>query len=200
MRRIALPIFAAGLLLSSCVFGPRGEPKYFVLNPGEPPSMKAMRTSETVSVNFVDIGAPYSSAGFVYRLNDDRWEVDPYNQFLVSPAEMMTSVLRNWIQESQLYGNVAIPGEGGGQTFIIDCDVMELYGDFQDPSSPKAVMKFEIQVFKRQPNGRDLVLRKTFSQSIPFSQRTPQALVDAWNEGLRISLDQLLGALAGTVR
>lgn len=193
------PVIAM-LLLGGCALGPRPEVRSFLLDPGQPPQMKSVATNAAASVTFVDVGAPFSSPGFVYQLSADRWEVDPYNQFLVSPADMFTSILRNWVRESGLYGSVALPDEGGGQEYVIDCDVTELCGDFRNPTKPTAILKMDAQVFRRTPNGRELVLDRTFEQSVPFEERRPQALVDAWNEALRLNLETLLGALAEKAR
>jgi Uncharacterized protein conserved in bacteria len=193
-------LVVTALLLSGCMTGPRPETRSFLLDPGQPPKMESLATGATASVTFVDVGAPFSSPGFVYQLSADRWEVDPYNQFLVSPADMFTGILRQWIRESGLYRSIALPDEGGGQMFVIDCDVTGLCADFQDRTKPRAILRMEVQVFRRTPNGRELVLDRTFDQSISFEDRRPQALVDAWNEALRLNLEALLGALAAKAR
>jgi uncharacterized lipoprotein YmbA len=188
-----LVTFAAG-----CSFTPAPKPQYFLLDPGKPVSMKSLRPSDSpanAAVSFVDVAAPFASDGFVYRVSPGTWETDPYNQFLVSPADMMTSIIRNWTRESGLYGDVALPGAGGGQDYLIDCDLTEIYGDFRNPSAPRAVLTIEAQVFHRTDKGRDMVLRKTFTQSVRIASRTPAALIEAWNEALRVELSQLLRAL-----
>lgn len=199
MNRAAFSTLAGLVLLTAgCAFKPAPKPDYFLLDPGKPVSMKAIRPSNvpaTAAVSFVDVAAPFASDGFVYQVSAGRWETDPYNQFLVSPADMMTSIIRNWTRESGLYGDVAVPGAGGGQDYLIDCDLTEIYGDFSNPSEPRAVLTIEAQVFRRTDKGRDVVLRKTFTQSVRIASRTPAALVEAWNEALRVELSQLLRAL-----
>lgn len=199
MNRAAASTLACLLVLAAgCSFTPPPQPRYFLLDPGKPVSMKALRPSDSAAnaaVSFVDVAAPFASDGFVYQVTPGTWETDPYNQFLVSPADMMTSIIRNWTRESGLYGDVAVPGAGGGQDYLIDCDLTELYGDFSNPSAPRAVLTIEAQVFHRTDKGRDMVLRKTFTQSVRIASRTPAALVDAWNEALRVELSLLLRAL-----
>lgn len=198
MKRSAL-LFALTAALAACSsFNPPPKPQYFALDPGHAPSMKSLRpagNTATASVSFVDVAAPFASDGFVYRTSAHRWEVDPYNQFLVSPADMMTSILRNWLRGSGLYGEVAATGIGGGQDYVVDCNLTELYGDFQNPNAPVAILKLEAQVLRLTDKGRVVVLRKTFSHEVPFGERTPAALVEAWNEALRVELNELLRAL-----
>ncbi|MGH8045849.1 MAG: ABC-type transport auxiliary lipoprotein family protein [Chthoniobacterales bacterium] len=197
MKRAAFFALIA-LIVSGCSTAPRAKPEYFMLSPGKPASMQALKPAGgavTASVSFVDVAAPFAADGFVYRVSDDRWETDPYNQFLVSPADMMTSIIRNWTRESGLYGDVAMPGAGGSQEYVIDCDLTELYGDFRNAGKPEAVVTIEAQVFHNTDNGRVLLLRKTFSERVPVAARTPVALVNAWSEGVREELSQLLRAI-----
>jgi uncharacterized lipoprotein YmbA len=194
----ALIFATAALLAAGCSSAPKAKPEYFMLNPGKPASMQALKpsgTGATASVSFVDVAAPFASDGFVYRVSDARWETDPYNQFLVSPADMMTSIVRNWARGSGMYGDVAMPGAGGTQEYLIDCDLTELYGDFRNPGKPEAVVTIEAQVFHTTDKGRLLLLRKIFTQRVGVADRTPAALIGAWNEGLRVELSELLGAI-----
>jgi len=200
MKRLAAFVLIA-LAACGCSFTPPPTPHYYMLNPGKPASMKALRPageSATASVSFVDVAAPFASDGFVYRISDGKWETDAYNQFVVSPADMMTSILRNWTRDSGLYGDVAMPGAGGKQDYLIDCDLTELYGDFQNPTQPEAVMTIEAQVFHNTKDGRVLLLRKTFTERQPVAARTPEALITAWNDALRIELNQLLRAIGSS--
>lgn len=200
MRKIAIPALAV-LLATGCSSTPKAKPEYFLLNPGKPVSMKALKPSgvgATASVSFVDVAAPFASDGFVYRVTGDRWETDPYNQFLVSPADMLTSIVRNWMRDSGLYGDVAMPGAGGTQEYLIDCDLTELYGDFRNMANPEAVMTIEAQVFRNTDKGRVLVLRKTFTRRVDVAERTPGMLVDAWSEAARMELSELLGAIGSS--
>lgn len=198
-RRAAFIPLLAALALAGCAFRPAPKPEYFVLDPGRAPSLRSMQSSvdaPTASVSFVDVAAPFAADGFVYQTSDHLWEVDPYNQFLVSPADMMTSVIRNWVRDSGLYASVAEPAAGGGQDYFVDCDLTELYGDFRNPAAPVAVLTLDVQVFHRTDRGRVVVLRKRLTRSQPVAERRPGALVDAWNEALRVELNQLLRALA----
>ncbi len=195
MNRLILPALCA-VALAACSFHAPPQPRYFVLDPGRPPSMRALQSPPaTATVSFVDVAAPFASDGFVYQTSDHHWEVDPYNQFLVSPADMMTSVLRNWTRSSGLFGSVAEAGAGGGQEYYIDCDLAELYGDFRNPLAPTATLTLDVQVFHQTDKGRLAILRQRFTRSVPVASRTPAALADAWNEALRVELNQLLRTL-----
>jgi uncharacterized lipoprotein YmbA len=201
MTRRAPFLLLAGCLalLAACGSNPPPKPEYFVLDPGKPASLRAMRSGEApavASISFVDVAAPFAADGFVYQTGPHRWEVDPYNQFLVSPADMLTSILRTWTRESGLFGEVVMPGAGGGHDYYIDCDVTEIYGDFQSPFSATARLTLQVQVFRQTDKGRVVVLQKKLSQTQPVAARTPQALVAAWNEALRIELNQLTRAIA----
>jgi ABC-type uncharacterized transport system auxiliary subunit len=111
---------------------------------------------------------------------------------------MMTSIVRNWARGTGLYGDVAMPGAGGSQEYLIDCDLTELYGDFRNLTRPEAVATIEVQVFRNSEKGRVLMLRKTFTQRQPVAERSPGALVDAWNEAVRVELNELFRAIGNS--
>ncbi len=182
------------VVLTGCSILPRSKPRDFLLDPGAPPSFSAMRSKSTIAVDFVDVATPFAGGGFVYRVSNSGWETDAYNRFLIGPAQMTTSILRNWLTESQLFREVSTPGDGGGQTYLLNAGVTELYGDFQNPFAPVAVMTMRFQVVRA--NSRQIVMQTTFTQTVPVSARTPEALIEAWNEALRMNLTALLKAAA----
>lgn len=187
----------AGLLwLNACANRPQETIRYYSLDPGKPPSLRAMGNNATAAVAYVDVTGPFAANGFVYQLAGGRWETDSYHQFLVSPADMLTGVIRTWVRDSGYYRFVAEPTAEGGQDDLIRVAVSELAGDFRNPAAPRAVVALQVQVLRRKPEGRVVVLSRSFRQSVPFKERTPEALVAAWNEALRLGLSEMMRALA----
>jgi len=180
---------AAVLALSSCSFmAVRSSSQTFLLDPGAPP--RAARTiGGDVQVGFVDVSSPYSLGNFQYRLTESDWETDPYNRFLTSPQEMMTGVIRSWLEKSRSFSTVVIPGSGAVPDFVIQCEVTAMLIDFRDPGSPSAVIRMKVLVTRASNSGPpEVVLRDTFDSRSPVTDRTPEAFVDAWNLALRKSM------------
>lgn len=196
MRFSRVMMLLAGMALVGCAGFERNVPASFLLDPGDPPSFAGMRRSGTVAVNFVDVGLRSAAGGFVYKISATEWEIDPYNGFLIAPSQMMTSVVRQWVSESGQFSSVAVAGDPGGQEWVIRCSVSELYGDFQLPGSPEAVLTMGVQLFRNQGGELTLVSDGTFERRVPVAERRPQALVEAWNVALREVLTELSRTLA----
>ncbi len=182
-------------LVAGCALGPRPETKFYALDPGPAPSLRALGGNATAAVNYVEVAAPFAGSGFVYQLAGGRWETDPYHQFLAAPADLFTGMLRKWVRDSGYYRFVAEPVGQGGQDDLIEASLVELAGDFREPSAPRAVVALRVQVFRRTADGRVVVLDRTFRQSVPVSGRTPEALVTGWNEAVRLAFSEMLRAL-----
>lgn len=196
-RLLALTLLAAaGLGLPACSFmDVRSPSQTFVLAPGAPPRA-AKPVQASVSVDFVGVSSPYSTGNFQYRLTDSDWETDPYNRFLSSPQEMMTGVIRSWLEKSKAFSTVRLPAAGGTADFQIQCDVTALFIDFRDAANPSAVVAMEFRVTRATTDGApDVVLRKSFESRSSVAARTPEAFVDAWNRALRDNLLSFSSAL-----
>jgi ABC-type uncharacterized transport system auxiliary subunit len=195
LRSISCLIGVAGaVLLASCGTVPKTPTRTFILDPGAP--AKTATLPGAASVAFVDVGAPFASGQFQYRLGQSQWEADPYNRFLLSPSEMFTGILRTWLRDSRQFQSVALPGGGGGQAYLFAAEVVDLYVDFQNPEAPRAVLTLMIKVTHRMGEGKtDVILRRQFSASEPVVARTPDAFVTAWNGALRSVLQNVTAAL-----
>ncbi len=196
MKVTTLALMLATVLASGgcAMLASRPTPQTFLLVPGKPPVVKTSKGS--VSVSFVDVSAQFGAGNFQYRLSDADWETDPYNRFLSSPQEMMTSILRTWLGDSRQFSAVLLPGEGGAANLRVDTEVAELYIDFRNPDFPQAVVTMEIAVHRLVDSGvQSELLKRTFTARTPVVARTPEAFVAAWEGALRQNLLSLTAAL-----
>jgi len=200
--KCVLPMLAFLVLaLASCSHAPEAKPKYFLLDPGKPVSLEALQSITSpvsASATSVHVSAPFATDGFVYHVSTSQWDVDAYNQFLVPPSDMLTSILRSWLRDA---GFPAHPPESkgkGDRSFVIDCRVTEFYGDFRNLGAPRAVLSMDVQISMKTPQG-PVTIQKSFTKSVAVSHRTPGALVDAWNEALRAELMEILRVLGSEI-
>ncbi|MGC1480552.1 MAG: hypothetical protein WA771_08605 [Chthoniobacterales bacterium] len=184
------------LTLVGCGSTQRPGPAKFLLDPGTPPSFAGLQRQGTLAVNFVNVDLRAADGGFLYKVSATQWETDPYNGFLIAPSQMMTSIIRQWISDSQQFRSVAIGGSPGGQDWVLRFTVTELYGDFQSSFDPKAVISLEMRLFRNTASKLVLVSEGTYERQISVSARTPSALVDSWNAGLREILTEVSRNLA----
>lgn len=179
-----LSLMASALMIAGC--GPKSyEKQYYMLDTRRSASAVAGDNSNLVQVHRFTVASAYNSKSFIYRMGEFEYESDFYNEFLVSPGAMITEKTRNWLSESGLFGRVLAPGDGLAPTHVIDGNVIALYGDFREKSSPRAVM--EVRIFLSETETRSesgIVFGNTYKSSIGFESREPAALVAAYDRCL----------------
>jgi uncharacterized lipoprotein YmbA len=201
MKHVLPTIGFLALALASCSHAPEAKSKYFALDPGKPVSLQALQSiTEPVSASatYVHVSAPFASDGFVYQVSPYQWDVDAYNQFLVPPSDMLTSILRSWLRDAGFPASLPESKGKDDRSFVIDCRVTEFYGDFRNLAAPRAVLSMDVQITRKTPQG-PLTIQKSLTKSVAVSQRTPGALVDAWNEALRAELTEILRVLGSEI-
>jgi cholesterol transport system auxiliary component len=173
------------LLCFGCVSLERSYPekRYFVIevkdarsgNPGD---------GEILSLSNFHISPRYADRGFIYRTSETEYESDFYNQFLSSPAVMITEETRKALAASAKFKYVVGPTSPLTANYVLEGSINSLYGDFRKPSSPAAVLEIEIFLHNENPANPGIVLQKRYMKSVPLSERSPEALVRGWSEAL----------------
>lgn len=195
-----LSIFSALALLalcSGCVSLEKAYPdkRYFVLetSPQEDPANPTV--NETLQVSNIRVSPRFADRGFIYRISAAGYESDFYNQFLVSPASLITEEIRKSLIGSQLFKYVISPSSPLQPSYVLDGAVNALYGDFRDTDSPRAVLEIEFFLTSEIPAKPGILMQKRYAKSIPLSARSPEALVQGWNQALQEILISLVADL-----
>lgn len=185
MTRRIFSCFCVGIyvwlaMLSGCGSQQAYNKKYYVLSAiRETKSIKAENDS-ILEVRHFTIDSAFSGKGLVYRIGEFEYESDFYNEFLVSSDAMVTEKVRNWLSASGISRRVLDPGSYVDPTHVIEGNVIALYGEFRDKSTPTAVM--EIRVFLLEmKTGKDpvIVFGKTYKSSVALESKSPGILVSA---------------------
>jgi hypothetical protein len=191
-----LAVALAGCSLSR----PELKREEFLLHVGGP-TLPPPKDAPVLSVRFFQVSSEFENREFVYRLAVDRWESDFYHIFALSPAEMLTGLVREDLARSGLVKEVAIPGLGPSRSWRLQGFVTELYADFRDLDNPRAVIGLQISVFPAGSGYRSVpVFNKTYRREAAFSERRPQALVLAWNRAAAELLAELRKDLSVVLR
>lgn len=138
----------------------------------------------------------YEGKSFVYRKGGLNYESDYYNEFLVSPASLVTEEVRQDLARSGLFQHVVDPGSQLDFTHSLEGTVSELYGDYRDAGAPKAALEMEFLLVGAASTHPDIVFQKKYRREVTIIKRSPEALVTGWNEALRQIMVDLRGDLA----
>jgi uncharacterized lipoprotein YmbA len=125
----------------------------------------------------------------VYRTGQVTYEQDYYNTFLVSPEDQIDEFLNQWFISSGLFA--CLPN---AETLTLEPHLDILYTDFQEKTSPEAVVQFHIRVtrFDQSCSCPVVLLNKTYTANTPLSAKP--AAGDIVN-GLNAALTQILQEL-----
>ena len=185
MGALGFTLLAASFLLFGCVSVERSYPDkhYFVLDISLKESPQDPADTGILQMASARVSPRYADRNFVYRRSDTRFESDFYNQFLISPAALVTEELRRELSQAGLFKFVVGSANPLAPTHTMETMVNTLYGDFRDLKAPKAVIEMEFFLTQEaSPSG--IVFHKLYQRIVPVQERNPEALVRGWNQGL----------------
>lgn len=188
---LCLSLVASAMLITGC--GAKSyEKQQFLLDARRAPSTTVNSQKNVVEVRRFTIDPAFSAKGLTYRKGEFEYESDFYNEFLITPDAMVTEKVRNWLSQSGLARRVLDPGSYVGPNYVLEGNVISLYGDFRAKSSPKAVMEIRVFLLEMQ-TGADpaIVFGKTYESSVGIESEGPNSLVGAFN----LCLVEILGDL-----
>jgi ABC-type uncharacterized transport system auxiliary subunit len=155
----------------------------------------ARPTARMLRVRDVHIAKPFDSANFVYKVGESRFTTDYYNGFVAEPDQLLTGELVNWLAASGEFGSVVQEGSTADYQLALESNVTALYADYTNNRSPQAVMELKVFVIEDAPSAAKVIFQKTYRETEPLSDNTPDKLVRGWDEAYRRILTHLLADL-----
>lgn len=184
-------------LASGCVGLEKNYPdkRYFVLEVNRNANPSNPSGNGVLQVANIRVSPRYEDKGFVYRTSGSGYESDFYNQFLVSPAALLSEELRKGLAQAQIFRHVINASSQLEPTHVLEGVVDALYGDFRDSGAPKAVLEMEFFLRKESASKAEIIADKRYVKAVAVNGRTPEALVRGWNEALNEIVAMLIADL-----
>jgi ABC-type uncharacterized transport system auxiliary subunit len=138
------------------------------LAPGAPGEAAQRPFGAAVYIAPVSVAEPFSGRSLVVRQSDVGFEVDPYAEFVASPASMWTDAVRSWLDAHRLFERVLPFDSGADASLTLEANLLEAFADRrpgQVPSS-RVVIRF-LLIENRAPNR--VLLDRTFSRAEPVT-------------------------------
>jgi cholesterol transport system auxiliary component len=197
---LGLSLVASAMVIAGCS-AKSYEKQQYLLDAQRAPSTVAGEHKNIVEVRRFTVDPAFSTKGLTYRKGQFEYESDFYNEFLIAPGEMVTEKVRNWLSASGLSRRVLDPGSYVDPTYVLEGNIIAIYGDFRAKSSPKAVM--EIRVFlldMKTAADPAIVFGKTYKSSVGIESEGPAGIVSALDRCLVEILTGLEKDLAERLR
>ncbi len=149
-----------------------------------------------LQVNKAFVAAPYHEKSLVYRIGDNEYTTDYYQEFLVSPSQMITELTVDWLRTSGAWPRVHHAGAATAGR-VLDLTVLALYGDYRQADSQQVVvhLRTAFSSVDTDDNIRSL-LEKDYVARVNIKDRQARTLV----AGMNRALEQVLGKLAADLR
>ncbi len=121
---------------------------YYLLHVPAPKDDAAPAHRFAIRVTGFEVAPPFADNSLVYRLGDERYESDFYNEFFVAPRSMITSRVTEWLTARRIFSTVLSPSSTLDAPYSMEGLVNAMYGDFRNSAEPSAV--FSMQAFITQ--------------------------------------------------
>lgn len=188
---------ALALALASCSFTQAPASKRaFLLDPRPPAATAAPADAPVLRVNRFVVAQPFDAKGLVYRIGEQRYELDYYNEFLAFPATMITENTVRHLAAAGLYRSVVPMGSSVDSRIVLEGAVTSLHGDLRGGATGDAAVLAVRFLLAREDAGGAVLYDKLIERRIPVRERSADALVAALDR----ALEEILQALAADLR
>ncbi len=189
---LTLLLFSAGCSLSR----PALVKHYYLLDIAPKPADTPPAHAAAIKVTGFEVAAPFADRSLVYRMDQERYEADFYDEFFVLPRAMVTSKVVEWLTVRRIFGTTLPPSSGLDAAYAIEGLVIEMYGDLRKKGEIDAV--FTVQVFVSQSGAvdRSIPLERTYGHRV----RVPDGGAEAISKGLSQAFQQCLMDLESDLR
>lgn len=183
---------------SGCLTRPALHRDQFLISAVALPRSAQPVVDDVVSLAGVVVAPSFSGRQFVYRMTDAAYEVDSYAGFLVPPDRMFGTAARESWRRAGIFRDVLEPESRQLAGRTIEMSVLELYGDFRQPTEPAAVLTIRFVLTERKASGTAQPVVREFTRKIRLSERTAAAVAQGWQKGFGEILSDWNKEIAGS--
>ena len=194
----SLSLYSLLLLNAGCVdlSRPALAKHYYLLETSPKPSDTPPAHAAALRVTGVEISAPFSERSMVYRLEQERYESDFYNEYFVAPRAMITSKLVEWLTVRRVFATTLPPSSTLDASYAIEGQVTALYGDLRDKTKTAAVFGMQVFVTDMRSPEKSILLERACAEQVPVPDRS----ADAISKGLSQALQRCFAELEADLR
>jgi uncharacterized lipoprotein YmbA len=173
------------------------EKSFYRIQAGSQMAVQKVPGGKTLMVKRFSIAPEFETNAFVYQLTPTQFATDYYNNFIVSPARMITDAVKEDLWASPLFSPIT------SQTmedvrFQLRGKIIAFLGDIQDTKRPKAIVTIRLILEKNIGKSFSPVINKTYTAKINLPAPDPKLLTQGLGTGLSQILDAFYKDLPGS--
>lgn len=170
-------------------------PSTGAIGPSGAAKVPSRQIAPILRVRSLRISKPFDATSFVYKVGESRFTTDYYHGFIAEPGRLLSGELLKWLTASGEFGSVVEESSTADYRLTLESCVSEMYGDYTDKRSPRAVMELRVFVIDDVPSSSKVIFQKTYRETQPLSDNTPEKLVRGWEDAYRRILTRFLSDL-----
>jgi len=145
-------------------------------------------TTLILRVKRSQVSPRFEERGFVYRKGEWQYDADFYNAFFRPPGVLLTEEVRKWLEKSGLFSHVVDAPSLLQADYLLEPSLDAVYGDYQNPKAPKAVLEMGFALLGIKSDVPRLVFKQRYHEEQPLESRDPEFLMQGWNRALEAIL------------
>lgn len=187
---------ALGSLSAGCLSRPAMVRQTFALESAALTNRAAPASQAVLAIRTLEVSPLFEGRSLVYRTGADRYQMDPYAGFLVSPARVLANSLRSYFRNSGAFKDVVEPGSLLTANLFLEVYVTELYGDLRPSAQPAAVLSMRMLFFDADgAKTHQPFLEKNWASRVPLPEKSAAAVVAGWNQALAQNMAEVCSDL-----
>jgi hypothetical protein len=131
-------------------------------------------------VHRIRVAQPFERRQFTYRVGQDEYRRDFYNQFAAPPGVAIREVLVRWLRDSGTFTAVLDAAGQAPADWLLEGQVDQLYVDMSGAGDPAAVFQIELSVLDARSTDLDVAFQKRYGGRVEAASTDPEAYREAW--------------------
>jgi len=202
LKNISLCIIAIStVIFSACneQIKTNGDVSYYLIDVTRAKSKTPVDTEKILIIRRFEIASRFRTTQLVYRTSNTVYETDSYNMFLTRPEQAVAEETRKWLSNASIFKSVVNRASVAESSYNLEANITEMYGDFRDQNTPKAVLAIRFFLIDTSGRNSKLVFDKAYEVAQPLAQATASDLIIAYGQALTSILQSLENDLRNTV-
>ncbi len=125
------------------------------------------------------VSPAFEREGFVYRLDEARWDSDLFHVFARPPGTLARQGAGEWLDASGLFTAVVGATDPTVVDWILEGRIQRFYADLR--ADPQVVVEASFTLLDSRSTQLDAVFRSEYGVTRPAAGSEPADLVEAWS-------------------
>lgn len=170
---------------------------YFDLDIHAPVSAAGILLAQgsTLLVKEFIISPEFDSHAFVYRISENEYTTDFYNEFVTYPARLISDKIKETLYASP-YFSPSVTQIPKDVSYRLSGKITRLYGNLQDEKKPEAVIEIRFSLERKIQREDALAFEKihtqTYTERKALISTEPAQIAAGWKKGLKTILESFL--------